>query len=574
MKNQPLKSISPNNPKRKLKLYKNKKFIATTIAITTIISGAVVLHHTRVKNQKINSNSNYIIGYDDLNLLTNKLTNKVTKDNFVILNMKDHDSMTILWQQLKLEYCQKNNIDIGILITSDATTLADVYLDLEYTMGLLETYPISYPVYLDVDSFFNNEKLSPSGALQLINAFLEKAVWNHIYVGVYGRQENLENHFAKYDKIAIDSDESGIIQKKQDKYYTTINLQEIIEEKDLNHSNCLKEDEYYIVKKEDSLKQIAKIYNISVEDLKKYNKIYWNHLKEGQVLRIPSQTQNLNNHLIPLSKPTTTGIDVSLWQGNVAWEQVDTDFAIIQIRDFLNEENDPKFIDNVNGCRANNIPYGCYAFSRAETLEGVKVEAQYIVEQLKGLNPTYPIYLDLETSFWESINEAGELTQKNYSAIETADFTKEFIKIWETEIFKAGYIPGIYCNGSLYQKLNQVTNNYLDNVAIWVAGSEYYDTEMNYDEKNNLPELLQQENIAMIQFSQKGKVTGITQDTDLNYCYLDYETASYHWDRMKFPTINEELIFNGIIFGSGLLVGNVINKKRLKQKERKRKKIQ
>ena len=64
------------------------------------------------------------------------------------------------------------------------------------------------------------------------------------------------------------------------------------------------------------------------------------------------------------------GIDVSEWQGDINWSQVQTDFAVIRAgygRSAL--QRDKKFTANYEGCNANNIPCGAYWYSYAVTPE-------------------------------------------------------------------------------------------------------------------------------------------------------------------------------------------------------------
>ena len=65
------------------------------------------------------------------------------------------------------------------------------------------------------------------------------------------------------------------------------------------------------------------------------------------------------------------GIDVSKWQGVIDWSKVKTDFAIIRLGlgDNLESQDDAQFLNNVNGCINNNIPFGVYIYSYALHLD-------------------------------------------------------------------------------------------------------------------------------------------------------------------------------------------------------------
>jgi len=552
--------------RRKWKLYKDKKFIAILLAGVTLATGGTTIYQ-RLKNKYVHEFANGVVGHFDIPLFTNNLTKKIQENDFTILNIGNHNKTATFLLKQKLEYCQKNSINIGLLVESNAKTLADIYYDLEYVMGIMEQYPITYPIYLNVDLFLDNEELTYDQAMNLIKTFLNKAEENRIFVGVYGKEENIKGKFNDYTNIITDK-ELNIKPSKwfnfDDYYISNDNLKETITNSYFNDSVYFKEDGYVLydgtIDEDTFLKNIAYQSNLSVSDLKRYNGLdsILKKLKTGDILRIPSFLQEKDYH-IDLEQPTgiTQGIDVSRWQGEINWDQVDVDYAIIQIRDFKNESNDPQFENNVTGCTKNDIPMGFYIFSRATNTNEVKEEAKYTIEQLKGVNVTYPIYLDLETEYWSNLS------------IENNGFNQEvqkFIETWEYEIKKAGYLPGIYCNLSTYQAIQTATNNYLDNLQVWVAGGEYYEQTINLSNVSELPTIYGTEEIDMKQISQFGKIDGLSGNVDANYCYVDYENNGYNWERMKFPKYGEKIkIATPFLIGSGLMIA-------LKSKKRKNKK--
>ena len=585
--------IKYNNKKgKKYKLYRTKKFIAILVAATALVTGGSI-YHVRKENKKINSNQDYVVGYQDINLFTNKITNKVTEKNFLLLNVGDHNTEGVFFQKQKLEYCVQNQIGIGLLVTSNSTTLADVYLDLEYVKNLMTTYPVDYPLYLNVDMFLDNENLTYQEALNLITSFLEKAEEQHIFVGVYGSQENMLEEFSNYEKFIIDNEimknNNGGVTSSNNKfyyyneegekieifydnvfdfnkniYYLKPEVKNVILKQSFNQSYYFKEDGCYICQKGDTFKSVARKFGLSVSDLKKYNEVEF--LEEGRNLRIPSFVQESDEE----PELFKVGVDVSLWQDTISWDDVSVDYAIIQLRDFANQENDPQFLNNVLGCQENNIPMGFYVFSRADTVLEVKEEARYVVEQLKGIQVDYPIYLDLETEFWSSIYQGGKYLT-NLEDFSNQETVIDFICAWESEIKEAGYIPGIYCNQHVYKKLKSGVGDYLDNLAIWIAGGEYYDQEIEYDKKENLPEVLGDEDIGMRQVTQKGKINGVDGNVDLDYCYVDYESDIFYWDKMEFPKYQRKFMIGGgtsaLVLG-GMILGIRFHKKKKKVRKK------
>ena len=138
--------------KKKYRLCRYPRFIAAGLATVTIGSGVLIIRE-RKKNDQMNANFEYSVGYLDLYLFNNKLLKKVGKGNFVFLNIGDHDTDGCYFLKQKLNYCQKNGIDIGLILSTDSNTMGEAYLDASFVKKLVQEYSISYPVYLDMILF-------------------------------------------------------------------------------------------------------------------------------------------------------------------------------------------------------------------------------------------------------------------------------------------------------------------------------------------------------------------------------------------------------------------------------------
>lgn len=559
---------------KKWKLIKNTNWIVTVgLTTATLLAGGRGLQQIRENNDSMNSNTNYVVGYDNVSCFTNFITRKVNKNNFVLLDVGNHDSIDSVFKNMKLNYCQKNEIDVGLIIRTDAANYGDVYLDLEYVKSIMEKYEITYPVYLDVDCFFNNESLTSEEACSIIEAFLKKAEMNHFYVGVMGKKDNLvklnNREELKCAKLFTDSfEDEEIICASKSLYYADLQLSNKISD---NYYNCpanFREDDYFVYYDtgyndlDDTLKMIADSNGISVQDLKKFNDIDYNHIENGTFLRIPSKVQNFNDKSLFSSSSSLIGIDVSYYQGDISWDKVDVDFAIIRLCDFGTEEKDQNFEKNVIGCVENDIPIGVYAYSRATSIDNVRNEAKYVIDQLKDVDVCYPVYLDLEESFWNFEKRDGQVTLNGMNEEATKQFVLSFIQTWENEIYHAGYIPGIYCSRNVYSILSSISEKYIDNLAVWVSGGEYYNQVINCDQRESLPNMDADIYGGMVQVSSKGIVNGIYNInscyTDINYCYVDYENCRYHFDSIQpssLSSFNLENYQNLLIFGGGILIG-------------------
>lgn len=91
-----------------------------------------------------------------------------------------------------------------------------------------------------------------------------------------------------------------------------------------------------------------------------------------------------------------TAIDVSSWQGNIAWAQVKPNIwmAILRVQD--GTYADPKLARNIQYCEQLGIPYYCYGFYR----NGGAVEAARMVSRAKaaGAKNVRGYILDVEVS--------------------------------------------------------------------------------------------------------------------------------------------------------------------------------
>lgn len=168
----------------------------------------------------------------------------------------------------------------------------------------------------------------------------------------------------------------------------------------------------------------------------------------------------------PIPNAISKGIDVSEWQGNIDWDKVkktDVEFAILRCGfagDYA-KYDDKKFVRNVNECIRVGMPYGIYLYSYAQTVEDAKEEAAHTLRLLKGLNPSYPVFYDLE----------------DYSVMSSVSKSTiaQIAKTYVTTIQNAGYNCGVYANLNWFT--NYLTDPYFDSVMKWVA---QYNVECNY----------------------------------------------------------------------------------------------
>ena len=190
---------------------------------------------------------------------------------------------------------------------------------------------------------------------------------------------------------------------------------------------------------------------------------------------------------------TKYGIDVSQWQGDIDWNVVKTDFAILRAGyGRIPSQMDVKFERNYKGAKAANIPVGAYWYSYAKSADEAREEAQAFIQIIQGKQFEYPVYFDVEE---QSTLKLGR------------DKVSDIINAFLEEMEKNGYFAGLYMSAS---PLTDYTTQYVkDRYAIWVA---------NYGVLK--PAYAGQ--YGMWQKSSTEHIDGIKGNVDYNECYIDY----------------------------------------------------
>lgn len=193
------------------------------------------------------------------------------------------------------------------------------------------------------------------------------------------------------------------------------------------------------------------------------------------------------------------GIDVSAWQGDIAWATVadyGMDFAILRITEAGNVI-DSKFERNFAGCEQYGIPVGVYKYSYAMNVAEVQSEARKVVSVLNGRKIQFPVFLDLE---WNNQRVLG------------AEGVHKLAEAFEKIITAAGYKFGIYCNVDWY---NTMICSHLKKYDFWIA--RYPSNDDGW-----LQERLRPDFGVGWQYSSKAKIPGISGNVDRNVFYKDY----------------------------------------------------
>lgn len=195
------------------------------------------------------------------------------------------------------------------------------------------------------------------------------------------------------------------------------------------------------------------------------------------------------------------GIDVSKFQGKIDWKQVAQDgvtFTFIRVGYRGYGENgvmveDPNAKENMKGANDAGIKTGVYYYTQAITEAEALEEANAVLEMIAPYRIECPIVIDVER-----VSSAGARMNKLDAQTRT-----KIVKTFCDRIAEAGYRPMIYHNLEMAAVMLDISE--LEAYDKWFA---YYNTELYYPYA-----------YRVWQYSDKGRVAGISGDVDLNIAF-------------------------------------------------------
>lgn len=209
------------------------------------------------------------------------------------------------------------------------------------------------------------------------------------------------------------------------------------------------------------------------------------------------------NYIVDDVVTSYRGIDVATFQGEVDWQAVKNagvDFAMIRLgyRGYGSGAIllDERFEANIKGATDAGIDVGVYFFSQAISEEEAIEEANFVLENIKNYNITYPIAFDMEPITYD-VARTDYLTGRQIT---------NFAGAFCDTIDAAGYIPTIYSNKRTF--LLKLDLSSLSRYHFWYAS---YQSQPDYPY-----------DFQIWQYSESGSVSGIQTTVDLNICFVDY----------------------------------------------------
>ena len=223
----------------------------------------------------------------------------------------------------------------------------------------------------------------------------------------------------------------------------------------------------------------------------------WKYLNEENGYKY--YEDNSNNINTPNNR-SKIGIDVSKYQGDIDYKQVKEsgiEFVIIRMgyRGYGNGKLvvDEYYYQNVEKALEVGLEVGVYIFSQAINVDEAIEEANFVYDNIKDYDITYPVVFDTEEIKFDDAR-TDDLTVP-----ELTNITIAFCE----RIKKLGYKPMIYANAKWLTTKLDLTK--LQEYDIWYA---------DYQEEPIYPY-----QFHMWQYTDEGRVPGIDGYVDLNISF-------------------------------------------------------
>jgi len=211
-----------------------------------------------------------------------------------------------------------------------------------------------------------------------------------------------------------------------------------------------------------------------------------------------------NGFLTCTAAETLVGIDVSVHQGAIDWQQVaaaGVDFVMIRAAyrgyKYGQVNMDPNALANIQGAKDAGLLVGVYIYSQSVNVTEAVEEAQFLLQMLEGIELDLPITFD-----WERYSD--EARTANVSGRTVTDCAIAFCEA----IRSGGRKPMVYFNST--QALEQLSLVELTQYGFWLA---QYDTETVFPYR-----------VDLWQYTNRGSVPGIGGNVDLNIGFFSRDS--------------------------------------------------
>ncbi len=205
-----------------------------------------------------------------------------------------------------------------------------------------------------------------------------------------------------------------------------------------------------------------------------------------------------------------TGVDISTHNDVYSYPKLaaGVDFAVIKAsQGHLMDGSaylfvDPKFYAHIKGCIAAKIPVSVYHFLTAESVEAAEREATFFCDAIE------PWKDHIVYAFCDCENYGGNKWLQGVSKAELTRRINAFCAVVEKRGYRAAHYTNIdHCNN--YINLRDIP------YPVWVADYRIGAKKPGYN------------NVIAWQYTEKGKIGGISGNVDLNHGYFPELAAVY-----------------------------------------------
>ncbi|MCF8298060.1 MAG: glycoside hydrolase family 25 protein [Saprospiraceae bacterium] len=226
-------------------------------------------------------------------------------------------------------------------------------------------------------------------------------------------------------------------------------------------------------------------------EIKYYLEIFISRIENHNNNRIVSFSEKSKiNSILENNKDKAFGIDISQYQGIINWQQVDSiddkvSISFVIIRATIGSKKRDKYLTyNWRESLNKGFIHGVYHYYRPD--ENSIKQAENFIKNVKLKKGDLPPILDIES----------------LSSIQSTEKLKLGIKRWLDKVEKHYNVkPIIYTGDSFYE--SYLNNEEFNKYTFWIANYN----NIKQPEKNNW---------KIWQFSEKGKIAGISEFVDLN----------------------------------------------------------
>ena len=215
----------------------------------------------------------------------------------------------------------------------------------------------------------------------------------------------------------------------------------------------------------------------------------------------PSSSNGVIGTLKLNEKIEILGTSNDWYKGTIDWNSVKNsgiDYVIIRAG-YGTSTVDPQFKSYIEGAKKAGLKIGVYWFSYATSVEKAKQEAQACLQTLSPYKSSinYPVFFDFEYASVDYARKNGINITKNLAS--------QMANAFLSAVKSQGYTTGLYTNRDFSN--TYYNTDLLDSNNLWVA---------QYNSTNSFGKPY-----SIWQYSESGKVPGISGAVDLNYTCLN-----------------------------------------------------